>query len=187
MSDKLQAPRGTFDVLPEQAALRLAVEQAARRILESAGYRRIETPAFEATELFKRTVGESTDIVQFGFGETITLKSSFLDRLVVNPTKDVGATYGGAVAQPAYRTRSGFIEVVVDPTDIRALLREAPTPTLGEAVAHELIGHALGYLRDPRIDPNRTNRRAVDAENEARRRGGPQRGTRTTHSGGFPR
>jgi histidyl-tRNA synthetase len=61
---KLQASRGTFDVLPEQAALRLVVEEAARGTLESAGYRRIETPIFEDTEVFRRTVGESTDIVQ---------------------------------------------------------------------------------------------------------------------------
>ena len=61
---KLQAPRGTFDVLPEQAALRLVVEQAARAILEAAGYRRIETPIFEATELFAAPSARATDIVQ---------------------------------------------------------------------------------------------------------------------------
>jgi len=61
---KLQAPRGTYDVLPEQAADRLRVEEAARSVLESAGYRRAETTAFEATELFARGVGEATDIVQ---------------------------------------------------------------------------------------------------------------------------
>lgn len=59
-----QAPRGTFDVLPEQSALRLVVERAARSILEAAGYQRIETPIFEDTDVFRRTVGESTDIVQ---------------------------------------------------------------------------------------------------------------------------
>ena len=64
MSEKLQAPRGTFDVLPDEWPARRAVEAAAQRILEAAGYRRIETPAFEATELFARGVGESTDIVQ---------------------------------------------------------------------------------------------------------------------------
>jgi histidyl-tRNA synthetase len=64
VSEKLQAPRGTFDVLPEDDAARRGVEAVARRVLESAGYRRIETPAFEATELFARGVGESTDIVQ---------------------------------------------------------------------------------------------------------------------------
>jgi len=78
---RLQAPRGTFDVLPEQAALRLVVEQAARSILEASGYRRIETPIFEDTEVFRRTVGESTDIVQKemytfqdGGGRSLTLR-----------------------------------------------------------------------------------------------------------------
>jgi histidyl-tRNA synthetase len=64
VNSRPQAPRGTFDVLPEQASERLAVEKATRRILEGAGYRRIETPTFEHTELFARGVGESTDIVQ---------------------------------------------------------------------------------------------------------------------------
>jgi histidyl-tRNA synthetase len=64
VNSRPQAPRGTFDVLPEQASARLAVENATRRILEGAGYRRIETPIFEHTELFARGVGESTDIVQ---------------------------------------------------------------------------------------------------------------------------
>src|SRR6059058_1288565 len=63
-AEKLQAPRGTFDVLPADAPARAAVESAARGILEAAGYRRIETPAFEHTELFARGVGEATDIVQ---------------------------------------------------------------------------------------------------------------------------
>jgi histidyl-tRNA synthetase len=64
VSDKLQAPRGTQDVLPEQAAARAAFETRAREVLEQAGYARIETPIFEHTELFARGVGESTDIVQ---------------------------------------------------------------------------------------------------------------------------
>jgi histidyl-tRNA synthetase len=64
VSERLQAPRGTFDVLPEDWPARRVVERTAQRILEDAGYRRIETPVFEATELFARGVGESTDIVQ---------------------------------------------------------------------------------------------------------------------------
>ena len=65
MSDpKIKAPRGTFDVLGEQASARASLEAGARAILEGAGYERIETPAFEATELFARGVGESTDIVK---------------------------------------------------------------------------------------------------------------------------
>jgi histidyl-tRNA synthetase len=61
---KLKAPRGTFDVLGDQASVRATLEAAARAILESAGYERIETPVLEATELFARGVGESTDIVR---------------------------------------------------------------------------------------------------------------------------
>src|SRR4029079_6140776 len=64
VSDRPKAPRGTFDVLPEQAAARAAIEAYARDALEGAGYERIETPTFEATALFARGVGESTDIVQ---------------------------------------------------------------------------------------------------------------------------
>ncbi len=77
----MKAPRGTFDVLPEQQAGRERVASAARRVLEGAGYRRIETPTFEATELFSRGVGASTDIVQKemytfedGGGRSITLR-----------------------------------------------------------------------------------------------------------------
>jgi histidyl-tRNA synthetase len=64
VTDKIQAPRGTQDVLPEQAAARAAFETRAREVLEQAGYARVETPIFEHTELFSRGVGESTDIVQ---------------------------------------------------------------------------------------------------------------------------
>ena len=58
---KIKAPRGTFDVLGEQAQERATLETRARSLLESAGYERIETPAFEATELFERGVGANTE------------------------------------------------------------------------------------------------------------------------------
>ncbi|MEZ0291826.1 MAG: ATP phosphoribosyltransferase regulatory subunit, partial [Solirubrobacteraceae bacterium] len=64
MSGRIQAPRGTYDVLGEDASARVALEGHARRILERAGYARIETPVFESPELFARGVGESTDVVQ---------------------------------------------------------------------------------------------------------------------------
>jgi histidyl-tRNA synthetase len=64
LSARIQAPRGTQDVLGDAALARAALEETARRILERAGYARIETPAFEATALFARGVGESTDVVQ---------------------------------------------------------------------------------------------------------------------------
>jgi len=78
---KVKAPRGTFDVLGEQTQARAVLEGRARALLEGAGYERIETPAFEATELFSRAVGEATDIVRkemFTFedagGRSLTLR-----------------------------------------------------------------------------------------------------------------
>ena len=81
MSERLQVPRGTYDVLPQDADARAALEVTARRVLEGAGYGRIETPTFEQTEVFARGVGASTDIVQKemytfddGGGRSVTLR-----------------------------------------------------------------------------------------------------------------
>src|ERR671919_1563023 len=81
MSTKFKAPRGTFDALPDQQPVRQRIESTAGAMLEAAGYRRIDTPAFEETDLFARGVGESTDIVQkqmFSFedqgGRSLTLR-----------------------------------------------------------------------------------------------------------------
>jgi histidyl-tRNA synthetase len=77
----IQAPRGTYDVLPADAARRAVLQSHAERIMNAAGYRRIETPTYEATELFSRGVGEATDIVQKemysfddGAGRSMTLR-----------------------------------------------------------------------------------------------------------------
>jgi histidyl-tRNA synthetase len=81
MAEKFKAPRGTFDVLPEHQPVRERIEAVAREMLAAAGYARIDTPAFEETELFARGVGQSTDIVQkqmFTFedqgGRSLTLR-----------------------------------------------------------------------------------------------------------------
>jgi histidyl-tRNA synthetase len=78
---KLQAPRGTSDVLPADAERRLRLLASAEDLLGRAGYDPFETPVFEDTELFARGVGESTDIVQkemFTFedkaGRSLTLR-----------------------------------------------------------------------------------------------------------------
>lgn len=63
MSSSLQAPRGTYDVLPEQSALRDLLLEIAAEEFELAGYARVETPIFEDTAVFARGVGESTEIV----------------------------------------------------------------------------------------------------------------------------
>jgi histidyl-tRNA synthetase len=59
-----RAPRGTYDLLPEEALVRQRIVAAARALLVGAGFGQIATPIFEDTELFARTVGEATDIVR---------------------------------------------------------------------------------------------------------------------------
>lgn len=78
---KFQAPRGTLDQLPGEAAARARIYMAMADLAARRGYELIATPAFEDTELFSRGVGGSTDIVQkemFTFsdqgGRSLTLR-----------------------------------------------------------------------------------------------------------------
>ncbi|MDA1172981.1 MAG: histidine--tRNA ligase [Chloroflexi bacterium] len=59
-----QAPRGTADILPEDQPLWSFTAATVTQAAHVHGYRRIDTPIFEETGLFLRTVGEETDIVQ---------------------------------------------------------------------------------------------------------------------------
>ncbi len=60
----LQAVRGMNDILPEEAGLWLWFEDTVRDWLEGYGYRNIRMPLLEHTALFKRAIGEVTDIVE---------------------------------------------------------------------------------------------------------------------------
>lgn len=59
-----QAPRGTQDVLPQDSYKWQYVEQTALAIARDFGFHEIRTPVFEHTNLFQRSVGETTDVVQ---------------------------------------------------------------------------------------------------------------------------
>lgn len=59
----IKAQRGTKDILGEDTLTWQKIQDSARNIFQSANYQEIRTPIFEATELFKRGVGDSTDIV----------------------------------------------------------------------------------------------------------------------------
>ena len=61
---RIEAPRGTHDILPAEAPLWERVTGEAERLCTLYGYRRIQTPGFEHTELFERTSGAGSDIVQ---------------------------------------------------------------------------------------------------------------------------
>jgi histidyl-tRNA synthetase len=78
---EIAAPRGTRDILPDEFAARKWLLDTHRSVVESFGYRPIETPIIEATELFSRGVGADTDVVDkqmFTFedrgGRSLTLR-----------------------------------------------------------------------------------------------------------------
>ena len=63
MKKKFQAIKGVRDILPPDSALWNWFEETTRRVFESYGFREIRLPIFEHTELFERSVGSDTDIV----------------------------------------------------------------------------------------------------------------------------
>lgn len=60
----IQAPRGTYDILPGQSEKWQEIEQKINELCRLYQYKEIRTPVFEHTELFQRGVGDTTDIVQ---------------------------------------------------------------------------------------------------------------------------
>src|SRR5512138_2033354 len=63
MTPKITNPRGTADILPLQVPVWEQLETSARKILSTYGYREIRTPIFEEIGLFKRSLGETTEVV----------------------------------------------------------------------------------------------------------------------------
>jgi histidyl-tRNA synthetase len=78
---KIQAIRGMNDILPDQSSVWLYLEKTVADVVRSYGYQQIRFPIVESTDLFKRGVGETTDIVEkemYTFedrnGESLTLR-----------------------------------------------------------------------------------------------------------------
>jgi histidyl-tRNA synthetase len=87
MSEKIQAIRGMHDVLPEQSPHWQRVEAELRRIMAAYGYQEIRLPIVEKTELFKRSIGEVTDIVE---KEMYTFDDRNGDSLTLRPEGTAG-------------------------------------------------------------------------------------------------
>jgi len=64
MASRIAAPRGTRDLLPDEAAAWSHVEDVARDLSERYAFERIDTPIFESVSLFARGLGESSDAVE---------------------------------------------------------------------------------------------------------------------------
>jgi histidyl-tRNA synthetase len=84
---KINAPRGTADILPAESWEWQAVEAIARQVADLYHYSEIRTPIFESTELFHRGVGETTDIVG---KETFTFTDRGGDSITLRPEGTAG-------------------------------------------------------------------------------------------------
>lgn len=82
MSKTIQSIRGMHDVLPEQSAHWQAFENAVTALMQRYGYREIRTPIVESTDLFCRSIGEVTDIVE---KEMYTFEDRNGDLLTLRP------------------------------------------------------------------------------------------------------
>lgn len=82
MAQKIQAIRGMNDTLPEQTPYWQKLEAILRRLMGSYGYSEIRMPIVEKTQLFKRSIGEVTDIVE---KEMYTFEDRNGDSLTLRP------------------------------------------------------------------------------------------------------
>lgn len=87
MAKSIQAIRGMHDVLPEQSPLWQFLEDRVASVLAAYGYREIRMPILEMTELFKRSIGEVTDIVE---KEMYTFDDRNGDSLTLRPEGTAG-------------------------------------------------------------------------------------------------
>ncbi len=84
---KIQAVRGMQDLLPAQKEIARTIEDVVREVLAAYGYREIGLPQLEQTDLFKRVVGENTDIVE---KEMYTFDDRNGDSLTLRPEGTAG-------------------------------------------------------------------------------------------------
>ncbi|MBZ4203191.1 MAG: histidine--tRNA ligase [Methylovulum sp.] len=87
MANSIQAIRGMHDVLPEQTPRWQHAENIIRKVLNAYGYSEIRLPIVEKTELFKRSIGEVTDIVE---KEMYTFEDRNGDSLSLRPEGTAG-------------------------------------------------------------------------------------------------
>ncbi|MCU0571535.1 MAG: histidine--tRNA ligase [Syntrophobacteraceae bacterium] len=80
--ENIQAVKGMNDILPDQIGWWQFVESTTRKLFERFGYREIRTPVLEKLELFARSIGESTDIVE---KEMYTIADSRGEWLALRP------------------------------------------------------------------------------------------------------
>jgi len=92
MAKNLQSVRGMRDILPEQSSSWQFIEKVACELFNSYGYKELRTPIIEPTELFKRSIGDATDIVE---KEMYTFEDRNGDSLTLRPEGTAGCVRAG--------------------------------------------------------------------------------------------
>ncbi|MFG1490556.1 ATP phosphoribosyltransferase regulatory subunit, partial [Oceanospirillum sp. HFRX-1_2] len=92
MAKKIQAIRGMNDILPEQSAVWQYLEATVADLLKRYSYQEIRMPIVEQTALFKRSIGEVTDIVE---KEMYTFEDRNGDSLTLRPEGTAGCVRAG--------------------------------------------------------------------------------------------
>ncbi len=130
----------------------------------------------------------SETTVEFGFAKSFTQFDEKMPMVLRNASALFGQTFaltsrtGGAATNDGSVTATGNIQSLINPSglsDPQAARDGVPRSTLGEATAHELLGHGASFAQG--IIGAANDARAIAAENRARARGGALRGVKGPH------
>jgi histidyl-tRNA synthetase len=153
-SGRIQAVKGTHDILPDEVSRWQRVEEVARRLFDRYGFREIRPPVLEQTELFARGIGQETDIVA---KEMYTFEDRDGGSLTLRPEATAGIVRG-VIEHNLWNTDAALKVYAVGPmfrrerpqkgryrqfhqVDVEAFGLERPS------IDVEIIEVALEYLR----------------------------------------
>lgn len=137
----IQAIRGMNDILPDETPEWRHLEEVVRQLLDAYGYREIRMPIVEKTELFKRSIGEVTDIVE---KEMYTFEDRNGDLLTLRPEGTAGCVRAGI--------ENGLLHNQVQRLWYRGPMFRHERPQKGRYRQFHQIGVEVFGLEGPDID-----------------------------------
>ncbi len=158
---KYRRPRGTRDIIPEEYELRERLLEKVQKTIRAYGYKFIITPVFERTELFIRSIGDSTDIVEkemYTFkdkkGRSFTLRPegtapvmrAFLENGIVPPAKLAYVMNMFRAERPQKGRLREFWQVGVEAIGVKDPLVDAEVIEMGYSILKELGAEKLVVL-----------------------------------------
>jgi len=141
LSKNIQAVRGMNDILPEETPTWRHLEEMVRQLLDAYGYHEIRMPIVEKTDLFKRSIGEVTDIVE---KEMYTFEDRNGDMLTLRPEGTAGCVRAGI--------QNGLLHNQVQRLWYRGPMFRHERPQKGRYRQFHQIGVEVFGLEGPDID-----------------------------------